>query len=144
MQPMVAPGVEFAFGMVTDPLFGPVLVLAAGGVAIESLDDFESCLPGVDAAGANRMIDRLSISKRLESVRGGPPLARARLVESLIGFSALVASLGEMLHSVDVNPVVVGYEDAVAVDCLVSLRPVDSGSERRSSGDHDSAGARTR
>src|SRR3712207_1835585 len=45
VQEMVEPGVEMALGVVCDPQFGPLAMVAAGGVLIESLRDRRLAMP---------------------------------------------------------------------------------------------------
>jgi hypothetical protein len=45
VQPMAPRGVELAIGLVRDELFGPILVIAAGGVMIELLADRVTAVP---------------------------------------------------------------------------------------------------
>jgi acetate---CoA ligase (ADP-forming) len=47
---MVDPGVEMALGVVCDPQFGPLAMVAAGGVLIETLRDRRLAVPPVDEA----------------------------------------------------------------------------------------------
>ncbi len=48
VQPMAPRGVELALGVVRDELFGPIVVVAAGGVMIELLADRVTALPPLD------------------------------------------------------------------------------------------------
>ena len=49
---MAPPGVEVALGVVRDPQFGPLVLVAAGGVLVELLHDRRLAFPPLDAAGA--------------------------------------------------------------------------------------------
>ena len=59
VQEMSEPGVEMALGVVGDPQFGPLVMVSAGGVLIETLRDRLLALPPLDEARARRLIDRL-------------------------------------------------------------------------------------
>ncbi len=54
------PGVEVALGIVRDPQFGPLVLVAAGGVLVEVLHDRRLALPPLDEARARALIDRLA------------------------------------------------------------------------------------
>ena len=50
-------GVELALGMVRDPQFGPLVLVAAGGVLVEVLRDRRTALVPVDEVRARRLFD---------------------------------------------------------------------------------------
>jgi hypothetical protein len=58
---MAPPGVELAFGLSTDPQFGPVVLVAAGGIWIEVMQDAAHALAPFGLQTARRLIDRLRI-----------------------------------------------------------------------------------
>ena len=119
LAPMIGGGVELAFGMVNDPQFGPIALLASGGRLIEVLRDRVLALAPVDAAEAGRLIDRLGVRPLLDGVRGAPAADIARLADAFARFSVLVATLGDAIGELDVNPVVVTGTGCIAVDALV-------------------------
>ncbi|MDQ3210102.1 MAG: acetate--CoA ligase family protein [Actinomycetota bacterium] len=116
---MAPPGVEVALGLVRDPTFGPLVLVAAGGVLVELLHDRALALPPFDEAGARRVIDRLQMRPLLDGVRGAPPSDVRALVQAVSRLSVLAADLGDLLDALDVNPVIASPEGAVAVDALV-------------------------
>src|ERR687890_486954 len=119
VQEMVEPGVEMALGVVRDAQFGPLVMVAAGGVLIETLGDRRLALPPLDYARASRLIDRLSVRPLLDGVRGAPPADVHALALALSRLSLLARDLGDLIGAVDVNPVVVGPHGCTAVDALV-------------------------
>jgi acetate---CoA ligase (ADP-forming) len=116
---MVPAGVELALGIVDDPLLGPLVVVAAGGVLVEVLHDRAVLLPTGDRERARSALDRLSIRPVLDGVRGAPPVAIESVVDALVGISQLAVELGPALSALDVNPLVCTPDGAVAVDALV-------------------------
>jgi acetate---CoA ligase (ADP-forming) len=119
---MAEPGVEVALGIVRDAQFGPLVLVAAGGVLVEVLGDRRLAMPPLDEARAMRLIDRLRIRKLLDGVRGQPPADVASLARALVGLSWLAADLGEHLEALDANPVICVPGGSVAVDALVIPR----------------------
>ncbi len=111
-------GVEIGLGMVRDPQFGPVVIVSAGGTLIEVLADRVTLLPPADASRARGAIDRLGVRRLLDGHRGRPPADIDGLIEVIVRFSELVADQ-HWIASIDVNPVIVGHDRAVAVDVLV-------------------------
>ena len=70
---MAPAGVEVALGIVRDPTFGPLVLVAAGGILVELLHDRALAFPPLDEVGARRLVDRLQIRPLLDGVRGAPP-----------------------------------------------------------------------
>jgi acyl-CoA synthetase (NDP forming) len=115
---MLPAGPELALGAVRDPQFGPVVVLGAGGVLVELLDDRVAALPPFGVATARRLLDRLRLRRLLDGYRGGAATDMAALAELVARFSVLVHVLGAVVREIDVNPVICGQFPA-AVDGLV-------------------------
>ena len=116
---MITGGVELAFGMVNDAQFGPIALIASSGRLIEVLRDRVFVLAPVDGTQTRRLIDRLGARPLLDGVRGAPAADIAGLADAFARFSVLVATLGDTIGALDVNPVVVTETDCIAVDALV-------------------------
>jgi acyl-CoA synthetase (NDP forming) len=116
---MAGPGVELALGVVADPQFGPLVMVAAGGVLVEVLRDRRFALPPLDHGRALGMLDRLAVRPLLAGVRGGRPVDLDAVADAIVRLSVLAADLGDRLAALDVNPLVAGPEGCVAVDALV-------------------------
>lgn len=114
----IAPGVEIGLGMVTDPQFGPVVLVSAGGTLIELLQDRVALLPPIDGFRARRALARLGVFPILQGVRGSEPANIDSLVDTIVRFSELAADSAGIISSLDLNPVIVGSDRAVAVDVL--------------------------
>jgi acyl-CoA synthetase (NDP forming) len=119
---MTPAGVELALGIVHDPQFGPLVLVAAGGVLVEVLHDRRLAFPPMDVPRARVLIDRLRVRPLLDGVRGAPPADVGALAHAVSRLSVLAADLGEQLDAFDVNPVIVTTDGCVAVDALVVPR----------------------
>ena len=117
---MAPPGVEMALGVVRDPHFGPLVLIAAGGLLIEVLGDRHLVVPPFDGACARRVIGRLRCRPVLEGCRGRPAANVDALAAAAARLSVLAHELGPWIEELDVNPIIAGPERAVAVDALVS------------------------
>jgi acetate---CoA ligase (ADP-forming) len=116
---MAPAGIEVALGIVRDPTFGPLVLVAAGGILVELLHDRALAFPPLDEAGARRLVDRLKIRPLLDGVRGAEASDVDALVRAISRLSVLAADLGDLLDALDVNPVIVSATGCVAVDALV-------------------------
>lgn len=119
VAPMIAAGVELFLGVKRDPQFGPVVLIGFGGVLAETILDVAFALPPFDAAHARRLLGGMKLRPLLDGVRGGPPVAIEAFCEAAARFSEMAHALGDLLAEVDVNPVIVNEDGAVAVDALV-------------------------
>ena len=119
---MVPSGVEMHLGIVNDAMFGPLVLVAAGGIMVEVLHDRALGLPPLDDAAALRLIDRLRIRPVLDGVRGAAPSDVAALAHAVSRMSVLAEELGDLIDAIDVNPVIVSPTGCVAVDALVVSR----------------------
>ena len=124
---MAPTGVEMFLGVKHDPQYGPVVLIGSGGVLAETIADVQFALPPFDAAHARRCIDRLQLRPLLDGVRGRPAADIDAFCEAAARFSEMAAGLGDVLAEVDVNPVIVHEDGAVAVDALVAGRDRSNG-----------------
>ena len=119
VESIAPPGVEMVFGLTTDPQFGPIVMLGAGGVLVEVIRDVSHAMPPFDATEAGCLIDRLQARTLLNGVRGRPAANVDLLADALARFSVLAATLGDVISELDVNPMFAGPYGAVAADVLV-------------------------
>lgn len=119
---MAPAGVELHLGVVRDEQFGPLVLVAAGGVLVEVLRDRRMAMPPLDEARASRLVDRLRVRPLLDGVRGAPPSDVDALTRAIVALSWLAADLGDLVDAIDVNPVICGPDGVVAVDALVLPR----------------------
>jgi acyl-CoA synthetase (NDP forming) len=119
---MAPPGVEVALGVVRDPQFGPLVLVAAGGVLVELLRDRRLAFPPLDEPAARRSIDGLGVRPLLDGLRGAAPADVGALARALSRVSLIASDLGDLLVALDVNPMIVSADGCVAVDALVLPR----------------------
>lgn len=116
IAPMIEDGVEMLLGSTVDAQFGPLLVIGIGGVHAELLGDAVVVLPPIDAAEAERLLERLRLRPLLDGLRGRPAVNVDAFCVTAARFSAMLVPLSGTLSEIDVNPVIVTAERAVAVD----------------------------
>jgi acyl-CoA synthetase (NDP forming) len=115
VQAMAAPGVELLVGAVSDSTFGPVVAVAAGGVATELLGDSALRLAPLTDRDAHDVVRELRTFPLLEGFRGAARVDVAALEEVLLRISALMEAHPEVAE-LECNPLVVSPGGAVAVD----------------------------
>ncbi|GAA3938405.1 acetate--CoA ligase family protein [Microbacterium soli] len=118
-------GVELIAGITRDRAFGPVMMVGAGGVLAELLDDTAFLACPASPAQVRSTLERLRITRLLSGFRGGRADVDA-LVALLVRVSEVAAGCPE-LGELDLNPIIVGEpgEGAVVVDALVRYRRDD-------------------
>jgi hypothetical protein len=111
--------------MIRDPQFGPLVVVGAGGVRVELLDDRRAALAPFGPATARRLLDGLKLRRLLDGYRGAPAVDIDRLAGIIALFSVLASDLVDLVAEIDVNPLVAG-RDIAALDALVVANPETS------------------
>jgi acyl-CoA synthetase (NDP forming) len=123
VQPMVLDGFELIVGCSIDPELGRVLMVGAGGIWAEVLDDVGFLALPASRQEITDQIGRLKIAPILAGARGQGPLDVAAAVEVIwqIGQQFLV---DDWVAEVDINPLRVRAlgRGAVALDTLVLAR----------------------
>ncbi|MFT5219930.1 MAG: acyl-CoA synthetase (NDP forming) [Planctomycetota bacterium] len=123
-MPMIQGGVEVSLGMKNDSHYGPMVIVACGGVLIELLDQRSCRMAPVDSYEANAMLDELKLARLLAGLRGQAAVDRAGLVELIVRFSELVMELSDSIAEIDLNPVIVASDGCTIVDALVVTKTV--------------------
>jgi acyl-CoA synthetase (NDP forming) len=110
VQEMVSGGIEIILGMHRDVL-GVAILLGMGGVTAELLQDTTlRLLPstgGLSAETAREMALSLKTWPLLDGYRGRPKADVEALVNAIVDFSTMVATLGDRLLEAEINPLFV-------------------------------------
>jgi acetate---CoA ligase (ADP-forming) len=120
VQRQLPAGVELLVGVVSDPLFGPLVACGAGGVTAELLKDVDVRLTPLTDRDAHDMLRSLRTFPLLEGYRGSPPADIAAVEDLLLRVSALVDAHPEIVE-MDCNPVIAGPDGASVVDARVRV-----------------------
>jgi acetyltransferase len=111
---------ELIVGASTDPLFGPVILFGQGGTAVEVVADRALALPPLNSTLAQALVQRTRVSKLLHGYRDVPAADQGAVVSALVAVSRLLAEVPEIAE-LDINPLVVNHEGAVALDARVRV-----------------------
>ena len=127
MVQQMASGVgEALLGYRIDPQAGPLIVLAAGGIATELYRDRSIRLAPVDLATAHDMINEVKGFAVLREFRGRPPGDLRVLAVAIVALSQLAAHPGLRVVECEINPLIVKRvgEGVLAVDACAWLEIV--------------------
>jgi acyl-CoA synthetase (NDP forming) len=120
VEAMASVGKELLLGGVRDDQFGPLVMVGFGGIYVEVFADTAARLAPVSSAEALVMLDELKMAPLLRGTRGEPPVDRDALAAIVARFSQLLVDLPE-LAEIEINPLTVGPDGAVAVDARARL-----------------------
>ncbi|GAA4332401.1 acetate--CoA ligase family protein [Pigmentiphaga soli] len=120
---MVAGGYELIAGAVDDEVFGPVVMVGAGGIHAEIFKDASYRLAPFDEATAMAMLDELRCRPIFDGVRGGATLDVRSAARALAALSRFAWEHRDAVQEVDVNPLFLAPHGVVAADALVIAKP---------------------
>jgi acyl-CoA synthetase (NDP forming) len=120
LQKMVSDGREVILGGKQDPSFGPVVMFGLGGVYVEVFDDVAFRVAPLTREDAEEMIAEVKSSRLLRGIRGEKPSDVEAVADCLLRLSQLLQDF-PAIAEVDINPLIVMEEGAVAVDARIVL-----------------------
>jgi len=122
LESMGARGTELIVGARSDPDWGPVILVGFGGVTAEILQDVRLLTPDLPIEAIIGELHQLKQAALLRGFRGAPALDVAAVAQ-------IIATLGRILltepaiREIDLNPVILYPEGAVALDALMLTAP---------------------
>jgi acetyltransferase len=128
IEPMYTPDHEreLLIGVISDPVFGPVITFGSGGIHVEILRDRAVSLPPLNKMLIEKMISQTQISKMLGKFRNMPAVDMKALVQVLCNISELVCELPEV-KELDINPLIADQSGVMALDArIVVAHPAPS------------------
>jgi hypothetical protein len=118
---MIRGDLEILVGFHRDPVFGPTCLIGLGGVWTEFLDVVDVHVGALDEATAAGFLDHSRAGRMISNARGGA-LDRDGVIRALCAVSTLGSS-SPAITAIDVNPVIVSTNRAVAVDAALTVTP---------------------
>jgi acetyltransferase len=110
-------GVEVIAGVTEDPDFGPTMLFGPGGIFVELFKEFAYRQLPVTKDEARKMIAETDAARLLDGFRDRPPGDEVSLASTLAAVSRAYCRYD--VSELELNPVVVTEERAVAVDLFV-------------------------
>ncbi|RTL48668.1 MAG: GNAT family N-acetyltransferase [Rhodocyclaceae bacterium] len=125
VEPMVQKprGRELRLGILRDPIFGPAITLSLGGTVIEQRSERVVALPPLNSFLVADMLKSEKLRSRLNEFRNLPALNEKVLEGVLLRLSEMVCEL-PWIQELDINPLIVDEQGAVAVDARVHIDPL--------------------
>jgi acyl-CoA synthetase (NDP forming) len=114
----VSGGTELVVGIASDEVFGPVVMVGIGGVAVEVYQDVTFRVLPFSRAEAHRMLGDLKGSALLTGLRGAPPADLEAVADVIMQVQQIAAD--GILTELDINPLLVNEKGAVALDALAT------------------------
>jgi len=116
VQRMTRGEAELIIGVSHDEQFGPMVVVGAGGILVELLQDVAMAPAPLSAATAAALLGRLKVAALLRGIRGRPALDIAAVVDTVVRVGWLAHDLRGRLRELDINPLMVGAAGCTIVD----------------------------
>lgn len=110
---------ELLVGIVHDPAHGFVLTLGAGGTLTEIMNDSASCLVPSSREAIEQVLFSLKITPLLQGFRGLQSANIAPVLDAVEKLQAYVVANANVVAEVEINPLLVTPDDAIAVDALI-------------------------
>ena len=107
-------------GISRAPGFGALLMVGLGGVYVEAIRDVQLRLAPVDAHDAREMLLSLRSRRLLDALRGEPAVDVDAVADVIVRLGLLARDVPEIAE-LDINPLRVSADGAVALDARVLL-----------------------
>jgi acetyltransferase len=114
---------ELIVGIAVDPQFGPCVLFGQGGTAVEVLNDTALGLPPLNMRLAFDLMRQTRVHELLKGHRGIPGANLSAVALTLIKVAQLAADVAE-LAELDINPLLAGPDNVLAVDARVRVAAV--------------------
>ena len=106
IQEMVS-GVEILVGCRTDPFYGPLIAVGAGGVLVELFRDVAFRLLPVTPAIVEDMLGALKSASLLDGYRGAPRADSTALIRAVSAVGEFFLENRSWLREIEINPLTV-------------------------------------
>lgn len=131
IEPMILKrnGRELVVGVKRDPVFGPVITFGEGGNRVEANRDLAVALPPLNNYLVQDLIRSSRVAPLLGEFRNMPAIDMSALELVLLRVSEMVCEL-PWLQQMEINPLIVDENGAVAVDCRITVDNISPAADR--------------
>ena len=116
---------EWILALRNDPQFGPAIMFGLGGIYVETLRQVSFRLAPLREEDIAALLSERPATQLLSGARGSAPANRQALADVVRRLSDLSqqAAIMREVSEIEINPLVVTAEGALALDALIVLRP---------------------
>ena len=115
------PVAELLIGIKREQGFGFALVIGSGGTMVELSQDTTTLLLPTNKEAVEQALKKLKIAKLLEGFRGQSSGDIESTVEAIMAVTKYANAKADSLLELDVNPLIVMNDGAIAVDAYIRL-----------------------
>ena len=113
---MVTGGIEWSIGVKNDPDFGPAVMISLGGTLIDILDEKLILMAPFSPTELQKKLKPLKSYNLLKGYRGSSEYSVKKLCEAASKVSYLALDFNKHINEIDINPIIILEDNAVAVD----------------------------
>ena len=112
---------EMIIGIKIDDQFGPVIIIGAGGIYTELMNDSVTLLLPLKKSIILKAINSLKISKLLKGYRGKPKGDIEAIVQTIMKLATFAEKNASRLIEAEINPLIVRAKGkgVIAADALI-------------------------
>ncbi|MEX2162240.1 MAG: acetate--CoA ligase family protein [Anaerolineales bacterium] len=126
VQQMAPSGQEVIVGAVQDTQFGAVVMFGSGGVEVEALKDVAFSLAPLTEQEAETLLKQTWAGRKLNGYRQFPAANRAAVLDVLYRIGQLASDFHQ-LAEIEINPLRVTAQGAIALDARMKLTSTQAG-----------------
>lgn len=119
IQPMIS-GTELFIGVSKEGKFGHIILFGLGGIFIELIKDFSTCMPPVSKNEILDKLKKLKSYKLFTGIRGKQPINENIFAETICRLSDALFYLPEV-SEMDINPLLAEGNLITAVDARIKI-----------------------
>ena len=119
---MISGGIEWSIGVKNDPDFGPAVMISLGGTMIDILNEKLILMAPFTTNEVNKKLKTLRSYNLMTGYRGSNNYSIQKLCDAASKISYLAFDFRRYIKEIDVNPIIVKEDDAIAVDNVFILK----------------------
>ena len=119
---MITGGIEWSIGVKNDPDFGPAVMISLGGTMIDILNEKLILMAPFTTNEVIKKLKTLRSYRLMTGYRGSNSYSIQKLCDAASKISYLAFDLKKYIKEIDINPIIVNEDNAIAVDNVFILK----------------------